>query len=710
MKTLTPLLSLLVLSVIHCHAQPLDGGGNFSVMVCDDGNAYSCGHYNYGQLGTGSTSNQYSPVYISGLQNVVAVSGGDWNHGMALTASGDVYCWGRNDAGQLGDSTTIQSSTPVQAIGLTNVIAISAGFRNSMALRDDSTVWVWGENQYGQLGIGSAGMWSTVPVQVPGLTGVVKIAAGRSRCLALKADGTVWSWGWNFSGALGWGFAGDVFSPTQIGLDSIVDIATGSTHGLALRSDSTIWSWGDNQFGQVGDSTTWDHYSPVQLTQVPPIIGITCGDSHSMILAADSTVWTWGRNTSSQLGRPASGMATHEPDVMTSISGVEQIAAGAQTSFAIMPDGTAWAWGAGSFGQLGTNNGGGMTPKLVVVPCLLGSPCTVAAGISQTASDFCLGDQLTLNSASNGATNYQWVKDGQPYSTAMDTVFDFTTIGTTTFDLIVDNGTCSDTSSIVVNVHGPEATATPDTAICQGDTIMIFSQAQTTAGTYQDSLNTIYGCDSIVSTTLWVNPVYSTTNTHDICAGDSVWNGQQYVSAAGQYTTILSTVEGCDSTIISDVTVTTVDTGVVLNNYTLEAQATNATYQWIDCATNTPIPGETAFAYQVPGSGGSFAVIVTQAGCTDTSACYAFFPIGFTEKETWEITISPNPVSQFTRVTGPLEDAIFLLHDYSGQLIFRSSATSATEQRLDLSELPSGVYLLTVESPRGVLRQKLLKL
>src|SRR5207248_113622 len=139
-----------------------------------------------------------------------------------------------------------------------------AGANHSLALKTDGSVWTWGGNDYGQLGNGTtciiqtgANCCSDAPVQVRELSNVAAIAAGSSRSLALKADGTLWAWGNNYSGQLGNGSSISSTTPVQVsGLTDVTAIDAGGGHSLALRTDGTVWTWGANDSGQLGATTT----------------------------------------------------------------------------------------------------------------------------------------------------------------------------------------------------------------------------------------------------------------------------------------------------------------------------------------------------------------------------------------------------------------------------------------------------------------------
>src|SRR5579884_2980960 len=154
------------------------------------------------------------------------------------------------------------SATPLLVNGLSGVVAMAAGGQHSLALKSDGTVWAWGYNYYGQLGTGNTGSPSmSSPAQVSGLSGVIAIAAGQYHSLALKADGTVWAWGSNNDDQLGTTASGSCYTyssgpcsatPVQVPITNVVAIAAGQYHNLALRSDGTVWAWGYNSDGELG--------------------------------------------------------------------------------------------------------------------------------------------------------------------------------------------------------------------------------------------------------------------------------------------------------------------------------------------------------------------------------------------------------------------------------------------------------------------------
>jgi len=152
--------------------------------------------------------------------------------------------WGRNYNGQLGDNTNTDSTTPVQASGISGVMVVEGGGSHSTALKADGTVWSWGINIQGQLGIGSIVSSKYVPTQTVNITDVIAIAGYNNHTAALKSDGTVWTWGDNYYGQLGDGTDVDRISPVQItDLTNVADIGVGAYASIAVKSDGTVWMW-----------------------------------------------------------------------------------------------------------------------------------------------------------------------------------------------------------------------------------------------------------------------------------------------------------------------------------------------------------------------------------------------------------------------------------------------------------------------------------
>ena len=173
------------------------------------------------------------------------------------------------------------------------------------------------------------------------LTGVVAISAGSTRgaCMAIKSDGTLWCWGANDYGQLSDGTTTDRFTPVQVqGFTGVVAVSAGNA-ALAVKSDGTVWSWGRNNFGQLGDGTTTDRSTPAQVPGLTGIVAVSvsCGVGHSLAVKSDGTVWAWGDNTFGQLGRAGTGSSV--PVQVSGLTGVVSVSAGSSYNLVLQaPD------------------------------------------------------------------------------------------------------------------------------------------------------------------------------------------------------------------------------------------------------------------------------------------------------------------------------------------------------------------------------------
>jgi alpha-tubulin suppressor-like RCC1 family protein len=235
--------------------------------------------------------------------------------------------------------------------------AVATGDYHTLALKADGTLWAWGYNGDGQLGDGTT-VRRTTFAQVTTIVDVVAVGGGSAFSMALKADGTVWTWGANDHGQLGDGTLTGSLTPKQVpALSGVVAIAAGASHALAVKGDGTVWAWGNNYDGQLGDGSLAQRTLPVQVIGLADVAGVSGGASHSLALRRDGTVSAWGANTSGQLGDDTTVARRLTPVTVVGLAGIASIAAGDSHSLALRTDGllsgTLWAWGAGGSGQLG---------------------------------------------------------------------------------------------------------------------------------------------------------------------------------------------------------------------------------------------------------------------------------------------------------------------------------------------------------------------
>jgi alpha-tubulin suppressor-like RCC1 family protein len=296
-------------------------------------------------------------VAVAGLLGVQAISAGE-TLGLALLQDGTLRAWGCNDYGELGIGTYGgHSALPVPVSVLEGVVAIDSGIAHNLALRQDGSVWAWGFNDNGQLGNGTSGNILLAPYPVQGLSEVTAIAGGGWFSLALRSDGSVWSWGSNSDGQLGIGSTANSLLPVPVHLPAdVTAIAAGGQHALALRQDGSVWSWGLNWLGQLGDGTDQSRSEPVQVSGLSEVIAIGAGHEFSFAIRQDGSLWAWGDNYFGQLGSGDWMNEYFSPLPVPSVAGMAVVLGGVGHSVALRGDGLLYTWGDNGLGQLGTND------------------------------------------------------------------------------------------------------------------------------------------------------------------------------------------------------------------------------------------------------------------------------------------------------------------------------------------------------------------
>jgi alpha-tubulin suppressor-like RCC1 family protein len=320
------------------------------------GEVWDWGRNDFGVLGNGTTTDAVTPGRMRAAGGAAAVSVGGF-HSLVLRTTGRVRACGWNNFGQLGDGATTDRLALVDVPGLDQVIKISAGSDHSLALREDGTVWAWGENFHGQLGDGTQ-VTRVVPTQVIGVPPCVAVSASFGHhSMGLADDGTVWVWGYNAEGQHGNGSSNPVngvgATPDRVtGLEGVVAIAAGSWHCLALTGDGVLWSWGDNLWGQLGDGTTINRFTPTTVTGLGDVVAIGRGGGHTVALRSDGTVWAWGLNDVGQLGDgTTTGRAI--PGTVPGLQDVVLLTGAGGGGVAVSADGVVRSWGNNNRGQLG---------------------------------------------------------------------------------------------------------------------------------------------------------------------------------------------------------------------------------------------------------------------------------------------------------------------------------------------------------------------
>lgn len=279
-----------------------------------DGTLWLWGINNNAQIGDNTSINKSSPVQTitGGTSWEICCSG--FSHSAAIKTDGTLWLWGSNGYGQLGNDSLIGVSSPIQTITFgTNWADVAAGFHTA-AVKKDGTLWVWGRNNYGQLGIDNTTNISSPVQTITGGTSWSIIASGYEHTAAIKTDGTLWLWGRNTAGQLGDNTNTNKSSPVQTvagGTDWYAVACGGSSiydgFTVAVKNDGTLWTWGKNSYGQLGDTSVSHRSSPVQTVAGGSTwISVAGGTFHTVALKSDNTLWTWGRGSFGQLANNSS--------------------------------------------------------------------------------------------------------------------------------------------------------------------------------------------------------------------------------------------------------------------------------------------------------------------------------------------------------------------------------------------------------------------
>jgi uncharacterized repeat protein (TIGR03803 family) len=283
-------------------------GELFSYAWMADGTAWALawGDNRNGEMGNGTTAHQQtSAAQINNLYGVVDMSAGN-HHGLAVDTNGWVWAWGLNNFGQVGANIVVTDRlNPMPIPNFSGVVAVAAGSYHSLALKTNGTVWGWGRAKQGELGDGSTPALRTIPVKATGLTNVSAIAAGMDFSLAIS-NGFVWQWGGvhqpRYTGYPC--LLSQSSTPVMVTvhdppagnppLTNIEAIAAGWYHVLALKSDGTVWSWGFNGHGQLGGGGVMHATLASKVYGLSNVVAIAAGGEHSVALKSDGTIALWG--------------------------------------------------------------------------------------------------------------------------------------------------------------------------------------------------------------------------------------------------------------------------------------------------------------------------------------------------------------------------------------------------------------------------------
>ncbi|MBC8172266.1 MAG: T9SS type A sorting domain-containing protein [Chitinophagales bacterium] len=251
-----------------------------------------------------------------------------------------------------------------------------------------------------------------------------------------------------------------------------------------------------------------------------------------------------------------------------------------------------------------------------------------------------------------------------------------------------------------------------DVALCAGDSLVVGEHVYLTPGTYIDHFFNVEGCDSTIITTLTVNPVYDETIFAEICSGESYLFGATEITSPGVYNETFTSVLGCDSVVELTLEENTIDISVTVSENELTANLSDATYQWIDCDNNSIIIGETEQSF-IPAISGNYAVIVSDGLCAYTSSCSDFI---FQEIDMQQIanyiSIEPNPATDHFSIDIDQQVNITacVIKNMSGQIIMTIPENIITGKQIDIADLQPAMYMIELKTNHGIMTMPLIKL
>lgn len=405
--------------------------GSFAIKA--DGTVVGWGFNGSYQLGDGTTINRSSPVTVLGLSGVRQIIRSRVLGNLALTSEGKIYQWGGSASAPVeltafGSDITSISATDIELVGVkangdfclmtygwptTTIIPtdplkpieIEAGKEHSMAIKPDGTLWSWGEVNDGRLGLGYVPGSQPSPVQVSTLSGATKISSGWMHSLAITNGGALSGWGYNDDmEAVGYTTMGSPFTPLPVTYDGIVQIAGGSSASYALDDAGSVWGFGFNGRYALAQPAYGNYgFTSIGISNVKKL---SAGRQFGLALMANGTVSAWGKNDRGQAGDSSGVPDVQTPTTIVGLSNVVSVSAGDTHGVALTANGEVWSWGANDYGMLGD---GSLTDSPTPVQVAISDVIAVEACAYQTLALKSNGEVWAWGSRVIGSTTDSWV-------------------------------------------------------------------------------------------------------------------------------------------------------------------------------------------------------------------------------------------------------------------------------------------------------------
>ena len=355
-------------------------GTHHGCAVTEEGDVYCWGKNDYAQVRTPPSSGlapERTPVKVTlPTRAVMVAANGD--HTCAWAVDDQVYCWGRNESGQVNPTQpTVQGQGVTQVPLPLPAAGVSAGYFHSCAGLNDGQLWCWGRGTHGAFGrdvgddpgphlieLEQTLLPACIPSdEPPGCEPADEawtraLSAGALYTCATRRDGQASCWGQNVSGQLAGSPGLPSLTPIVVGgLPQVTHVQSGQLHTCATTEDGQVWCWGNNEFGQLGDGTTQSREAPVLVQGLSDVKELALGQRHTCALTRAHKVRCWGLNNFGQLGDGTVGDGTVTPSAVATLEAetVVSISASINTTCAVLEQGRVKCWGENTYGQLGNN-------------------------------------------------------------------------------------------------------------------------------------------------------------------------------------------------------------------------------------------------------------------------------------------------------------------------------------------------------------------
>lgn len=339
------------------HFVVVAAGGRHTCALEQAGGLWCWGNDDAGQLGTDSLRSTTVPVQVTGAPVFTSIYAVD-DRSCGLTAANRLYCWGAGRVGQLGNGLRIDQHVPTPAADTFHFQQVSVGDSIGCGLvAADSAGYCWGQGVRGGLGNGLI-TDSARPgkrLDYPGMR-YVTLAAGAQHGCAITDQGVTRCWGVNTRGQAGNGTRIGLGSPEPVSSNvAFTRLFAGAEHTCALTAAGAAYCWGRGDGGEVGNGALADALVPTPVAGGLAFTSLTLGAEHTCGLTVDRHAYCWGDNFQGRLGTGGPPVAQGIPAPVLTSAHFLQMSAGKLHTCAVADDGRIWCWGSGSFGQLGND-------------------------------------------------------------------------------------------------------------------------------------------------------------------------------------------------------------------------------------------------------------------------------------------------------------------------------------------------------------------